>query len=144
MKRLFDKIYFSAELLSSEVIISGEQNLIKFLISDAIANTEIKDIEFRLRTIDRTEKTIAVIIDWTTFTKTGNEDIYEIENFYCEDLPEFFLKVDSKGKKDMNAREYYKKTDELSTGQRCTTVLPIVFAVSNNPLLIDQPEEQLS
>lgn len=72
-----------------------------------------------------------------------SEDIYEIENFYCEDLPEFFLKVDSKGNKDKNEREHYKKTDELSTGQRCTTVLPIVFAVSNNPLLIDQPEDNL-
>jgi energy-coupling factor transporter ATP-binding protein EcfA2 len=31
----------------------------------------------------------------------------------------------------------------LSTGQRCTTVLPIVFAISNNPLIIDQPEDNL-
>jgi len=31
----------------------------------------------------------------------------------------------------------------LSTGQRCTTVLPIIFAVSKNPLIIDQPEDNL-
>lgn len=79
MKRLFDKIYFSAELLSSETILSGQQNLIRFLISDAIANTEIKNIEFRLRTIDRTEKTLATLIEWTAFTETINEDIFEIE-----------------------------------------------------------------
>lgn len=79
MKRLFDKIYFSAELLSSETILSGQQNLIRFLISDAIANTEIKNIEFRVRTVDRTEKTLATLIEWTAFTETINEDIFEIE-----------------------------------------------------------------
>lgn len=72
-----------------------------------------------------------------------SEEIYEIESLYCEDLPEFFLKVDAKGNKDKKAKEHYKKSDELSTGQRCTTVLPIVFAVSDNPLLIDQPEDNL-
>ncbi len=72
-----------------------------------------------------------------------SEDIYEIESLYSEDLPEFFLKVDAKGSKDKKAKEHYKKSDELSTGQRCTTVLPIVFAVSDNPLLIDQPEDNL-
>ncbi|RPH33022.1 MAG: hypothetical protein EHM93_06835 [Bacteroidales bacterium] len=72
-----------------------------------------------------------------------SEEIYEIESLYSEDLPEFFLKVDAKGSKDKKAKEHYKKSDELSTGQRCTTVLPIVFAVSDNPLLIDQPEDNL-
>lgn len=72
-----------------------------------------------------------------------SEEIYEIESLYSEDLPEFFLKVDAKGIKDKKAKEHYKKSDELSTGQRCTTVLPIVFAVSDNPLLIDQPEDNL-
>lgn len=79
MKRLFDKIYFSAELLSSETILSGQQNLIRFLISDAIANTEIKNIEFRLRIVDRTDKTLTTLINWITFTETSSEDIFEIE-----------------------------------------------------------------
>lgn len=72
-----------------------------------------------------------------------SEEIYAIESLYSEDLPEFFLKVDAKGKIEKNQKEHYKKSDELSTGQRCTTVLPIVFAVSDNPLLIDQPEDNL-
>jgi ABC-type cobalamin/Fe3+-siderophores transport system ATPase subunit len=72
-----------------------------------------------------------------------SEEIYDIEGLYSEDLPEFFLKIDAKYDKDKNAKENYKKSDELSTGQRCTTVLPIVFAVSDNPLLIDQPEDNL-
>ncbi|MFB5652887.1 hypothetical protein ACE5IS_19800, partial [Leptospira wolffii] len=58
----------------------------------------------------------------------------------CKDLPEFKLRVsdDSAG-----LVESYKNSDELSMGQRCTTVLPIIFAVSNNPLIIDQPEDNL-
>ena len=72
-----------------------------------------------------------------------SEEIYNIESLYCEDLPEFFLKIDAKGKKQLKGKENYKKSGDLSTGQRCTTVLPIVFAVSDNPLLIDQPEDNL-
>ncbi len=72
-----------------------------------------------------------------------SEEIYAIESLYSEDLPEFFLKVDAKGNTEKKQKENYKKSDELSTGQRCTTVLPIVFAVSDNPLLIDQPEDNL-
>jgi len=79
MKRLFDKVYFSAELLSSETILSGEQNLIKFLISDTIGMTEIDTIEFRLRNVDRDNTTKQVIIEWTPFVETSYEDIYSIE-----------------------------------------------------------------
>jgi DNA repair exonuclease SbcCD ATPase subunit len=68
------------------------------------------------------------------------ESIYEIESMYCSDLPEFKLKIADDA---TNKEENYRKTDELSMGQRCTTVLPIIFAVSNNPLIIDQPEDNL-
>ena len=66
--------------------------------------------------------------------------IYEIESMYCPDLPEFKLRI---AKDSTNKEDDYRKTDELSMGQRCTTVLPIIFAVSNNPLIIDQPEDNL-
>ncbi len=69
-----------------------------------------------------------------------SEEIYEIESLYCPDLPEFKLKIgDDSEIKDEN----YRKTDDLSMGQRCTAVLPIIFAVSQNPLIIDQPEDNL-
>lgn len=71
------------------------------------------------------------------------EICYKIEELYCEDLPEFLLKIDAKDKKDKKEPAFYKKTEELSTGQRCTAVLPIIFAVSDNPLIIDQPEDNL-
>lgn len=39
--------------------------------------------------------------------------------------------------------ERYKKSPHLSTGQRCTTILPILLLQSERPLLIDQPEDNL-
>lgn len=37
----------------------------------------------------------------------------------------------------------YKNAAELSTGQKCTAILPILMFESANPLLIDQPEDNL-
>ncbi len=37
----------------------------------------------------------------------------------------------------------YKPTTKLSTGQRCTVVLPILMLHDDRPLLIDQPEDNL-
>ena len=39
--------------------------------------------------------------------------------------------------------DQYKTTDQLSTGQRCTTVLPIVLRHDERPVIIDQPEDHL-
>lgn len=39
--------------------------------------------------------------------------------------------------------EHYKDSLSLSTGQKCTAVLPILMLDSVNPLLIDQPEDNL-
>ena len=69
-----------------------------------------------------------------------SEEIYEIESLYCHDLPEFKLKI---GDDSEVIEQNYRKTDDLSMGQRCTAVLPIIFAVSKNPLIIDQPEDNL-
>jgi ABC-type cobalamin/Fe3+-siderophores transport system ATPase subunit len=37
----------------------------------------------------------------------------------------------------------YKPTPMLSTGQRCTVVLPILLRHDERPLIIDQPEDHL-
>jgi ABC-type lipoprotein export system ATPase subunit len=39
--------------------------------------------------------------------------------------------------------EGYKDTSSLSTGQKCTAILPILLLDSDNPLIIDQPEDNL-
>jgi len=37
----------------------------------------------------------------------------------------------------------YKMSSALSTGQKCTTILPILLLDNENPLLVDQPEDNL-
>ena len=37
----------------------------------------------------------------------------------------------------------YKETGEMSTGQRCTVVLPILLRHTDQPLIVDQPEDHL-
>lgn len=37
----------------------------------------------------------------------------------------------------------YKDTSSLSTGQKCTAILPILLLENENPLIIDQPEDNL-
>jgi energy-coupling factor transporter ATP-binding protein EcfA2 len=64
--------------------------------------------------------------------------IYELESCVCEDSPNFFLAIE-----DDKKTESLRATEELSMGQRCTAVLPILFAMTNKPLLIDQPEDNL-
>ncbi len=42
----------------------------------------------------------------------------------------------------LDGREY-KDSTTLSTGQKCTTILPILLLKGDNPLLVDQPEDNL-
>lgn len=44
---------------------------------------------------------------------------------------------------ELNDKGSYKETTHLSTGQKCTAVLPILLINSDCPLLIDQPEDNL-
>jgi DNA repair ATPase RecN len=59
--------------------------------------------------------------------------VYDIETIELEDRPKIEL-LDG---------ERYKEATSLSTGQRCTTILPILLLQSARPLLVDQPEDNL-
>jgi ATPase subunit of ABC transporter with duplicated ATPase domains len=59
--------------------------------------------------------------------------IYAIESVEIEDLPRIELRDGAS----------YKDSPNLSTGQRCTTILPILLVQSERPLLVDQPEDNL-
>lgn len=61
------------------------------------------------------------------------EEIFAIETVELHDRPILELK-------DGNE---YKDSASLSTGQKCTTILPILLMESERPLLIDQPEDNL-
>ena len=58
---------------------------------------------------------------------------YEIELLEMDDLPRI----------ELRDGDVYKDSTELSTGQRCTAILPILLLQSERPLLVDQPEDNL-
>ena len=60
------------------------------------------------------------------------ENLYELETVGLDDTPS--IQLDDGG---------YKDSASLSTGQKCTAILPILLFESANPLLIDQPEDNL-
>jgi len=59
--------------------------------------------------------------------------LFDLETVELLDLPRIELKDG----------ETYKESLSLSTGQKCTTILPILLLDSDNPLLVDQPEDNL-
>ena len=59
--------------------------------------------------------------------------LFELETMKFEDVP--YIELFERGA--------YKESSALSTGQRCTAILPILLFESVNPLLIDQPEDNL-
>lgn len=63
----------------------------------------------------------------------NTEALYVLETVELADQPHIELK-DGEG---------YKDSAALSTGQKCTTILPILLLDSDTPLLVDQPEDNL-
>ncbi len=63
----------------------------------------------------------------------NTREIFDLEMVELYDLPLIELKDGAE----------YKAADKLSTGQKCTTILPILLLESIKPLLIDQPEDNL-
>ncbi len=66
-------------------------------------------------------------------TLRNTETSFTLEGVELADRPRIELK-DGEGYKDSSA---------LSTGQKCTTILPILLLDSDTPLLVDQPEDNL-
>jgi len=64
---------------------------------------------------------------------SGIQRVFDIEIVELLDLPRIEL-LDG---------DAYKDSTMLSTGQKCTTILPILLLESESPLLIDQPEDNL-
>lgn len=74
---------------------------------------------------DRARKAMAAL-------RTGGL-VYQIEALDLHDRPCIEL-LDG---------DRYKQSPHLSTGQRCTTILPILLLQSERPSLVDQPEDNL-
>ena len=86
---------------------------------------------------------VAVLIDKAELNATqaekvmtalgGSELLFDLETVDLMDRPRIELKDGST----------YKDSLSLSTGQKCTSILPILLLDSENPLLVDQPEDNL-
>lgn len=63
----------------------------------------------------------------------GSDTLFELETVELNDLPKI----------ELNDNGEFKESQALSTGQKCTTILPILMLESDRPLLIDQPEDNL-
>ena len=66
-----------------------------------------------------------------------NVDPLALEVIAIEDRIGIELNVSTAGK------AHFKDASDLSRGQKCTALLPILLARRDNPLIIDQPEDNL-
>jgi ABC-type lipoprotein export system ATPase subunit/predicted nucleic acid-binding Zn-ribbon protein len=64
---------------------------------------------------------------------SASERLFELETVELLDQPKI----------ELNDGGTYKDSPLLSTGQKCTTILPILLMKSERPLLVDQPEDNL-
>lgn len=74
---------------------------------------------------EQAEKVLAALV--------GRETLFALEEVELADMPRI----------ELRDGETYKESGSLSTGQKCTTILPILLLDSEHPLLVDQPEDNL-
>ena len=69
-------------------------------------------------------------------TKLTTRQIYELEEIDLEDRITLELNISHDGKQ-------YRFLDRLSTGQQCTAILHLLLLDNRDPLIMDQPEDNL-
>lgn len=71
-----------------------------------------------------------------TLTKVTAGQLYELEGIDLQDRVTLELNVSHAG-------EQYRPLDRLSTGQQCTAILHLLLLDNQDPLIMDQPEDNL-
>ncbi len=95
-------------------------------LSQLIAAGDAKEIAERAElNADQTRKVLAAL--------SGGKVLFDLDTVDLIDKPTIQLK-------DGNI---YKNSADLSTGQKCTSILPILLLDRIDPLLVDQPEDNL-
>ncbi len=89
--------------------------------------------------IDKKDLPIEIRNGIWVYTEEGEkiDAFLELDEIIFDDVPEIRLK--DRPSEMENARPI----TELSPGQRCSAVLPIILLNGNSPLIIDQPEDNL-
>ena len=124
------------ELLSTALKGSGIQyNRIADRIVESVSPEELSQL-IRRSNIQRLAERAGIAADQAqrVIGHIQNTDFaFKLETIDLEDEPQIELKDGAD----------YKNSAGLSTGQRCTVILPILLFESERPLLIDQPEDNL-
>lgn len=71
-----------------------------------------------------------------TLTRMTPDQIYELEGIDLEERVLLELNVSHSG-------EQYRSLDRISTGQQCTAILHLLLLDNQDPLIMDQPEDNL-
>jgi len=124
------------ELLSAALKGSGIQyNRIAERIVESVSPEELSQIIRRGNASRLAERAgVAADLAQRVVGHIQNTDFaFKLETIDLEDEPRIELKDGAD----------YKNSADLSTGQRCTVILPILLFESERPLLIDQPEDNL-
>ena len=88
---------------------------------------EVIDLEKAKRVADHLSPYLEDVSD--QFDAKKLQQLLDLEHLEIEDLP--IIKLDN------------KPIEDLSPGQRCSTLIPIILLESTSPLIIDQPEDNL-
>lgn len=105
------------------------QKLLALWPSDLVTALRAKDTD---TLIERAELSAEQAEKVVTALATA-QTLFDLETVELSDRPQIELHVGGE----------YKNAAELSTGQKCTAILPILLLDSENPLLVDQPEDNL-
>jgi len=112
-----------------------KQNIVAGRIVDAFWPAELAEVikqRDAQALVDKAELN-ASQADKVIAALAGSRVLFDLETVELIDRPKI----------ELNDNGTPKETAELSTGQKCTAILPILLMDSENPLLIDQPEDNL-
>ncbi|TQE92907.1 MAG: AAA family ATPase, partial [Spiribacter salinus] len=97
--------------------------------SDLVEIVRTGDVEKLIDQAGIGKSTAEKVVDYLA----TNENLHELQTVELIDEPKI----------ELNDNGTWKDSRDLSTGQKCTAILPILLMESAKPLLIDQPEDNL-
>ena len=132
----FGDLSLYKELVREALVGKGiNRNVVAEKLADSLSPTELSGIVANSNTnmlmdrggLNANQATNVVV------ALSDRNMLFRLETVELSDRPEIEL-LDG---------ETHKSLSSLSTGQKCTAILPILLLDSKNPLLVDQPEDNL-
>lgn len=124
-QRLLEETLRTAKVRAGAVA----QKLLALWPADLVSALRARDTDTLMEkadlNADQAEKVVAAL--------STAQTLFDLETVELTDRPQIELHVGGE----------YKNAAALSTGQKCTAILPILLLDSENPLLVDQPEDNL-